>query len=226
VPIEELIDLRVGSRVDRVAGVIEQLGDAGRQLRHLADVQPAVPPAVRMLGRGGQDDAVATADLAPAVRQPAESVAQGAAGRHSIQVVYAVTGLLGRRPVLGGRLGQHLGQRLEVVDVEADQPGAPDVDGDAVIGAGEPAWPLDLPGTRIRVESAAVVLDQLCRAAHPAGDPVGVVEVRAVIRAAESAIGCVPALGAGLGHRTITERPDAPANAAWQTVLRKLDGPG
>lgn len=83
--------------------------------------------------------------------------------------------------------------------------------------------PAGLPRTRIAAESAAVVADQLRRAADdPTRRPLRLVEVMAVLRAAEATAQYSSALATALDPIT-AHRPEAQATAGWRAVRRALD---
>ena len=162
----------VGGRVVRPA-VREDLRQPGR----CTGADPPIPATLRgfrVTARGQHDDAVAAANLAPRL----SGVADGPAWRHGEQVVTAA------RVVLAGRLERHrrvgedprqLGvQVLRVVYVHGDQPGPAAVQGDAVLGPGQPGddqlrVPAGLGGPALPEHRAGVFPDADGGEVHPGG---------------------------------------------------------
>jgi hypothetical protein len=83
--------------------------------------------------------------------------------------------------------------------------------------------PAGLPGSRIAAESSAVVADQLRRRSEdPSRPPVRLVDVLAVLLAAESTAHYATSIAATYDHQTL-ERDEARTADGWRAVRHALD---
>ena len=146
VPLEERPDLGVGGGVGRVGRVRQHVGERRGQLEQRPRPDPLITAALvslGVLGRGGDDDAVAPSHLAPAAGELAGRVAQVPPRRRQKQVMTPLRIALPRGLKRGGHDGEggseQVGQLGRPVDVETHRTASADVQGEGVVGAGEPA---------------------------------------------------------------------------------------